>query len=116
MRAFQAEGDVLFHRQMREKREILEHQPDGAAFGRNAEHRVANEVAIDIDVPRILQIDPGNHPQRGGFSAARGPEKAGHMAGHDRQRHIIHDGLALEPAGEVLDFKSGMRGCHAGAP
>ena len=67
-------------RQVREQREVLEHQPDrprpraaGAARRRRPRGRRAAPSAV-------LPLDPGGDPQQRRLAAARRPEQAGHLA------------------------------------
>ena len=86
--ALQAKGDVARHGQMRKQREILKHQPNAAGFGRQVDGGAKDFDAINPNAACIRPIHPSNHPQRGGFSAARRAKKAHHLARLNRQRHL----------------------------
>jgi len=109
-RALQAEADVVGDRQMREEREILEHQADGAALGRDAVDGVADQLAIDEDLALVLHVHPGDDAQGGRFAAARMAQKAGHLPRLDAQRQVVDDRTAAKTAGQVLHFEPRGRG------
>ena len=100
--AAQAEGDVAFHGQMREQREILKHQPDRPGFGRQEPPLVRHHRPVDPHAALIRLFDPRDHPQRRGLAATRGTQQAGHLPCRNRQRQVIDDRPAPEDAGQVL--------------
>jgi len=108
----QAKGDVLGDVEMREEREILKHQPDRPALGRDPEDGVADQPAIDMDGAGILHVDAGDHPERRRLAAARGAEQAGHLTRTDGQRHVIHHPPAIEEADEVAGLEARRRIGH----
>ena len=66
----QTEGDVFGDREMREQSEVLKHQANGAAFGRDAEDGIADQLAIDPDGAFVLHVDARDHPERRRLAAA----------------------------------------------
>ncbi len=113
----QTERHVLFDAEMREKREILKHQADMATFRRDTKHRVADQIAIDMDLALILHLDTRDHPQRCRFATARRAEQAGHLSRHDTQRHVLDHHATVVTPREIVDFEPGdgdLRSLHRG--
>ena len=107
----EAEGHVLRDAEVRKQGEILKHQTDRPRFRRHVAPVAANQLAIDVDLPRIGRFHPSDHPQCRGFAAARGAQQAGHLPRHHAQADIIDDLLAAKAFGDVTDFKA-RRGGH----
>ena len=78
---FQAEGHVLAHVHMRIERIGLEHHRDFALGGRE---RVDEPVA-DENVAGGRRVEPGDHPQKRRFAAARGADQHDELAVLDRK-------------------------------
>jgi hypothetical protein len=76
----QAERHVLQHRQMRKQREILKHQPNTARLGRQVDRGTKNLGPVNPDAARVGPLDPGDHPQGGRLTAARGTQQTHHLA------------------------------------
>ncbi len=74
--ARKAKGHVLCHRQMREQREILKHQPYAPRLGRAVQAGGSHGGAVYGDYARIGAFHAGDHPQRGGFTAPRRTQQA----------------------------------------
>ncbi len=103
----QPEAHVFGHRQMREQREILEHQPDRPRLGRDMHPRPRDQPAVDPDLARLGPLHPRDHPQRGRLAAARRPQKTGHLPRRNRQRHILDHRPPAKGTGQVTHVKPG---------
>ena len=82
----QAEGDVIVHCHLRIQRVALEHHGHfpvpGALFVR--------PLAVDQELAAGNVLQPGDHPQRRGFSAAGRPDKHHKLTLFDLQAEIMH--------------------------
>ena len=67
----QAEGHIVVHAHMRIKRVILEHHGNVTVPRRDVIH----QCAANGDIARGDFLQPCNHAERGGFAAARRPDK-----------------------------------------
>ena len=64
------EGDVLQDGQMREQREVLEHQPDAALLRRDEAIGPGNLLAVEQHAPGGGALDAGGDPEQRGLAAA----------------------------------------------
>ena len=95
--ADQALGHVFLRRHMWPEVELLEDHPDRTAhlaqlFRRHlapAGAVVADEIAVDADLARIIFLEEIDTAQQRGFSRTRRPDQAGHLAGRDRERDVF---------------------------
>ena len=94
-------GDV----HVREQRVVLEDRVDVAAVGRHAGDRLAGEE--DLALGRLLE--PGDHPERRGFAAARRAEKAVKLTVLDAQVHPVDRDHLAEALGHVEELDVGDR-------
>ena len=81
---------------MRKQREILEHQPDRAAFRRVVAAGVGNHALIDADHALILALDAGDDAQGGRFAAPGGSEETHHLARSDLEIELRDRGVVAE--------------------
>lgn len=79
--AAQPEGDVLVDAQVREERVALEDRVDGAFVRRQG----GDVLVAETDGARRRVLESGDHPQRGGLSAAGGAEQGEERALRDGQ-------------------------------
>ena len=99
---------------MREQGEVLEHQPDPAALGRQAMPRLGQHPAIEGDAAGLKLLEAGHQLERGGLAAAGWPDQAMHLAGCDRQRHAIDDLPAAETVRQRRDIQPRGSGAALG--
>ena len=104
-RTLQSKGDVLADTQMRKQGKILKHQTDFAPFRWHITVRPADHPPVDQNASAVLLFDPGNHPQRCGFAAARWAQQAGDMPRLDGQRYPIDNRLAVKETRQVAYFQ-----------
>ena len=91
----QAERDIVAHRQMREQRIGLEHQPEPPAVRRRAGH----VDAVDAHRAGARRDQAGDHAQHRGLAAARRPQQRHELAGaHVEVEAGDHGLLAIAPA------------------
>jgi hypothetical protein len=95
---FQPEGHVVKHRHVRVQRVRLEHH--GAAPVRR--RHLVHHLSVDADVATRGQLQPRNHPQQGGFAAARGPDKHHKLAVVNRQADAVKDGGLVKAFDHVV--------------
>ena len=95
----QAVGDVLVDVEMREERVALEDRVDRALVGRAL--RDVDPVEEDLAVGRLLE--PAQHAQRGGLSAARRAEEREELTGLDLEVDAVDGGDAVELLAETDD-------------
>ena len=88
----QAVGDVLLDVEVREERVALEDRVDRALVRRRL--RDVDPVDEDLAVGRLLE--PGQHAQRRGLAAARGPEQREELARLDLEVDAVDGGDAVE--------------------
>ena len=72
----QAERHVLLHRHVRVEGVVLEHHGDVAVAGRDVVH----EPVADVDLAAGDFLEPGDHPQRRRFAAARRADQHDELA------------------------------------
>ena len=108
----QAKGHVFRDAQMGKQGKVLKHQPDRALFRQYVVVVVADQRPIQINLAFVLRVDPCDHAQGRGFTAAGRPQKTGDMTGQNGQRHVIDDGFAFKPTRQIADFKTGFGGAH----
>ena len=111
----QAEGHVVEDRQVREQREILEHQSDIALLRRHEARWSRHLLPVEQQASPVGLLDPRGDPQQRGLAAARRPQKAGDLAGMKLQAHI-HDGRrTAKPLGDILELKQARKGGTCGS-
>ncbi len=91
LRQRQREGDVLPHGHVRVERVGLEHHRDVAVLGRLLVH----PLAADAQLARRDILQPGNHVQRGGLSAAGRADQDDELAVGDGERQVLHGRRAV---------------------
>ena len=107
VKAVQAEADVVGHGEVREQRQVLEHEAE-AAFFRRQRQRVHAAKAQGAGVGRVQARDGA---KQGGLAAAAGPEQAAQFAGGKREPQPGHGRLACVRAGQPVDLEQGP-GCR----
>ena len=80
---------------MRKERVLLEDGVDGA-FER---WQQGERLAVHEDLAAGGMFEPGDHPEGGGLSGARGAEQSQELAGCDFERDVVDRG---EPGAEAL--------------
>jgi len=108
--AAQAEGHVLFHRQMGEQGVVLEYHADPAFFRGETKAGAADAGALQADFAAGHFFKSGNAAQQRGFAAARGTQQTGNPAGFDCQADVLHHGLGAVALNEIDDFELGHGG------
>ena len=77
---------------MRVERVILEHHGQVAVLG----FQMADRAPVDVDFPGGDLVQPRDHPERGGFAAARGADENGELVlGHLEIDSVQNLGLAV---------------------
>ena len=66
----EAEGDVVEDGEMREEREVLEHEPDAALLRRNETVGPGHLLAVEQDAAGGRTLDAGGDPEQRGLAAA----------------------------------------------
>ena len=89
---FQAELDVLPHRHGGIQSVVLEHHSDVPLAGR----QVVDLMVVDVNISGGGLIQPGDHPQGGGFAAARRPHQNGERTVRNVQIQIFNHNIAAE--------------------
>jgi hypothetical protein len=59
---------------------------------------------------------PAKHLQGGGFASAIGPEKAHHLAGLNRKRHVLHRHHITGATPDEMAQRAGQTGLLLGNP
>ncbi|EAU68781.1 conserved hypothetical protein [Stigmatella aurantiaca DW4/3-1] len=95
----QAELEVLPHGHVRIERVVLEHHRHVALLGRELVHH----AAADGDGAAGDLLQAGDHPQRGGFTAARGPHEHQELMVLDVEVEPLDDGHSAVPLRHVLE-------------
>ncbi len=98
---FQAEGDVLLHRHVREQRVGLKHHVDRPLVRRHVRHI----LPIEHDLPFRGLLETGQHAQQGGLTAAGRAEQRKDLALVDGKADVFDRVLPVEGFGEVTDFQ-----------
>ena len=83
-RQFQAEGDVVQHRQVREEIEGLEHHAHRTVLG----GQVVDALVVDEQVTGGDVLEPGDQPQQRRLPAAARPQQNDELAGCHVERHV----------------------------
>ena len=109
VRAAQAEGDVVGHRQVRKQGIVLKHHADFALFGRQMQCRGAHDDAIETNFAAADALEAGNGPRHGRLAAARRAEQAADGALLQRKGEGIHHNLTAVGVGNFLQFKQRHR-------
>ncbi|EAU48529.1 hypothetical protein R2601_03113 [Salipiger bermudensis HTCC2601] len=101
----QPEGEVGAHLHMRIERVVLEHHRDAAL----ARLERVDDALTDADLAGGYLLEPGDHPQRGGLGAARGPHQHHELAFLDIEVDPVHrlEGTAID-----LFEISQLKPCH----
>ena len=99
----QAEGDVVLYSEMREQGVMLKHNIDAAGIGR----LVVHNRAANADLTAVGGFQPPNQAQRGGLTAAAGPEQGKEFALVDGQSQIVYRQGSGETFGDVDEFHTG---------
>jgi hypothetical protein len=97
--AHQRIADVAPHVHVRVEREHLEDEGDVAL----ARGLAADLLAVDPDLARGRQFEPGDHPQRRRLAAARGAEEHEELPVGDGEGRALHGGEGAEFLAEVAD-------------
>jgi hypothetical protein len=82
----QRHGNVVIYVEMRIKRVVFKHHGHVA----RANRQVVDASAVDQQIARADLFQSSQHPQRGGFAAARGTENGQELAVVDRQVEITY--------------------------
>jgi hypothetical protein len=109
---FQPEGEVLAHRHMRVERVGLEHHRQAAVGGGDC----VDHLAFDLDIAGRDRLQPGNHPQKRGFSAAGRANEHAELA--IRDLHVDAADYLYIAIGlfQVLEFNAGHFSPPTGLP
>src|SRR5262245_44923733 len=84
---------------MRIEREQPEHEAEGALRGPPERH----VLAIEEDLARRRQLEPGDHPECRRLAAARGSEEAEERAVGNGEARLLHRGKVAEHLAQFLD-------------
>lgn len=71
---------------------------------------VGDVLAPDEDPAPGGQLEPGDHAQRGGLAAPRGPEKGDQLTGGDDEIRLFHGGDVLSGLGVLEHFPHVFKG------
>ena len=95
----QAEGDVLRHRQVGERRAFLEHHAHPPLLRGVVGARAGHQPVADMHRPRVGGLKTGDQAQRGGFAAAAGTEQTEDFAARQPEIDVGHrrDGPEVFP-------------------
>src|SRR5574341_1412273 len=101
----QTERDVLEHRQVPEKRVVLEDEPDVPV-----PHVVGRRVLpVDDDPARVGGLEPGDDPQERRLAASGGTEQREELAAPNVDADVGQRHIGAEALADVLDVDA-----HAG--
>ena len=100
---FQAEGDVVEDGEVREQREVLEHEPDAALLGRHEAVGPRDLLIVDQHAAAGGPLHAGGDAKQSGLAAARRPEQADDLARRDVEAHMIEREPLAEAARDVLE-------------
>ena len=100
---FQAEGDIVENGEMREQREVLEHQADAALLRRHEAVGSRDFLAVDQHAPRRRALDAGGDPEQGRLAAARGPQQAEDLRRRDVEADLVEREDVAIAARHVLE-------------
>ena len=76
---FQGQCHVVAHIEVRVERVALEHHGDATFGGRGQ----VDQILTNVNIARGGILQPGNHPQQGGFATARGANEDNKFAFFD---------------------------------
>ncbi len=77
----EAEADIVEDGEVREQREILEHQADRALLGRQEDGRAGDLAVVEKHAAGGLRLDAGGDPQQRRLARTGRAEQAEHLAG-----------------------------------
>ncbi len=95
---FQAEGHVRAHRQVWEQRIALEHRVHEAPIRLFVGHL----LAVEANHPRRGLLEPADHPEGGGLTAAGRSQQRKEPVLPDRQAELVDCHHVAEAFGDVL--------------
>jgi hypothetical protein len=96
---FQAEGDVLRDRQMREQRQMLEDHVRAPAIGRIGHHI----APADHDIAAARLLEAADDPQQGCLAATRSVPEGEKLSTLDVERDVVERGDLAKPLGHAAD-------------
>ena len=102
----QAESHVLGDGEMREKREVLEHQADTSGLGRHGRPRRGDQPPADQDAALLDAIQTGDEPKGRGLAAAGGSHKAVDLAWPHGEAHAREDTVVTIAMSQALDLEA----------
>ncbi len=109
---FQAVGNVLRHRHVREEGVGLEHEVHRPAVGPQRRH----VLAVEQDAPRVGLRETGDHAQEGGLAAARGAQQREELVLDKVEVGGLHCRDLSETLGKALKRNDGRRAHGVTAP
>jgi hypothetical protein len=86
------EGDIAVHREVLERRVVLEHEAHVAPLRCQA----GGVPAVDRDGTGVRPLQPGDDPQQRGLAAAAGPEQRGQRSGRDGDADVAQHRAGAE--------------------
>jgi hypothetical protein len=101
----QPEGHVPEHRQVLERRVVLEHEPDVALLGRQA----GGVEALDHHGPLVRVLEAGDDPQQRRLAAAAGTEQRRELAGGDGEVDVVERDEIAEALRHARDLDAHVR-------
>ena len=107
---FQAEGDVLLHRHVREEGVALEHHIDGAVVGGEG----GDVLAVEDDAALRGRFHAGQHPQQGGFARAGAAEQGEDFVLFDVEADVVDGEVFTEFFHQPSDLQIGLGGGFCG--
>ena len=105
--AFQAERDIVAHRQMRKQRVVLEHHVDGTLMRQDLRDVAASEQ----DTAFVRRLEAGEHAQQRGLAAAARAKQGKEFAGADIERELVDRAKVAEFLRHSLDAQQRHVGC-----
>ena len=100
---FQAEGDIVEDGEVREQREVLEHEPDATLLGRHEAVGPRHLLIVDQHAASGGPFHAGGDAKERGLAAARRPEQADDLARRDVEADMIEREPLAEAARDVLE-------------
>ncbi len=100
---FQAEGDIVEDGEMREQREVLEHEPDPALLRRHEAVGSGDLLAVEQHAARGRALDAGGDPEQGRLAAARRPEQAEDLRRRDVEADAVEREHVAIAARQILE-------------
>ena len=98
-----AEGDVRFHRQVREERKVLKHHADVAPLRLHVLTVGGDHVVLDRDPARRRALESGNQTQRRGLSRTGRTKQAEDGPSRDVERDVVQGPDCAVVERHVLD-------------